>query len=77
MKLALVVDRIEGAMAVLASPDLTFDWPLALLPPDIAEGAVLHFTIERDPETEGVKRDELAARLARLTGGDPGGDFSL
>ncbi|MDE2980280.1 MAG: DUF3006 domain-containing protein [Gemmatimonadota bacterium] len=89
-----VVDRINGAVAVLVrdgdvqcDDTRRRDIPVALLPEDIREGAVL-----RVPETDGVpdweaarvdeelrraRIQEAEAALERLRRRDPGGDIAL
>ncbi|MCB9535829.1 MAG: DUF3006 domain-containing protein [Myxococcales bacterium] len=76
---AVVVDRIEGPFAVLlpVDGDGPFDVPLALLPPDVAEGQVLEAQWKRRPDLEAALRAEVGDRLKRLTADDDGGDFDL
>ena len=73
----LVVDRIEGDVAVLTDGTYIVDLPLAWLPDDVAEGWHLRVELTRDPIAEAAARDETAARIRHLSRDDDGGDFSL
>lgn len=73
----LVVDRIEGDVAVLTDGAQTADVPLAWLPPGATEGWHLRFDLTRDAEAEQRAREDMAARIGRLSKDDDGGDFSL
>ena len=73
----VVVDRVEGEVAVLEFEGGTGEVPLALLPPGASEGWVLRWLVERDPDAEGERTRESANRMARLSADDDGGDFSL
>lgn len=72
MKLTATVDRIEEQYAVLlvGEPPASINWPVALLPEPVQEGDVLTVEWQHDrAETEKV-RDEAAALLAELLGGE-------
>ena len=73
----VVVDRVEGEVAVLEFEGRTGEVPLALLPPGASEGWVLRWLVERDPDAEASRLAESASRLAHLSADDDGGDFSL
>jgi hypothetical protein len=63
-----VVDRIEGAVAVLVpngGASQPFELPLALLPP-VQEGAVLAFTVADDPAATAARAREVADLIAEL-----------
>lgn len=71
MTVDVVIDRIEGQMAVLEVNGSTVDWPLAALPAGAAEGQRMQFAIS------GVEGSDLAAaeaRLERLRASGPQGD---
>jgi len=72
-----VVDRIEGAFAVIAADGFedTFDVPLAALPAGVAEGDILLLGV--DPQATEVRRQRITDRISALSEGDDGGDFSL
>lgn len=83
-----VVDRIEGAYAIVESDaGATFDVPLAVLGRHAREGAVLRVPgpaespawelATRDLVEEGARRERAAARLRALRDGDSGGDVVL
>lgn len=70
---SVVVDRIEGEIAVLEVGGATVDWPRAALPAGIAEGSRMSFAIS------GVSPDadleaEAKARLERLRARGPQSD---
>lgn len=65
----IVVDRIEGSVAVLEVGNEYVNFPVAALPKGAGEGAVLAFTL-----SGGGELDEATARLNRLKKRDPGGD---
>lgn len=46
----LVIDRIEGKMAVVEIDGMTMDWPVSLLPESAREGQV--FALRLDPVEE-------------------------
>ncbi len=60
----IVIDRIEGARAILEISGQTFDIPLALLPSGAKEGDVLRLILDAAATTDAVS--EAEARLARL-----------
>lgn len=64
MTVEVVVDRIEGELAVLEVAGATFDWPLAALPPETREGDRLSVTfapIPADTTAAQERLDRLAA----------------
>lgn len=73
----LVVDRIEGGVAVLTDGAQTVDVPLAWLPAGVAEGWHLAVEFTRDPAAEAARRADIEARRQRLLAGDDGGDIDL
>lgn len=59
----LILDRYEGALAVLVDEEgTTFDVPAAWLPPTTSEGDGVHLTSVPVDDL----REETEARLARL-----------
>ena len=69
----IVVDRIEGQMAVVQVAGVFVDVPVELLPEGTSEGAVLSFRIESPAEPT-----VSAARLRRMQAeGGVGDDFSF
>ena len=84
-----VVDRIEGTLAALeADGGGTVDVPLAELPGDVQEGAVLSVPVSqagvpdwrgatRDRDEERRRRDEAKRILEELKKRDRGGDVVL
>jgi hypothetical protein len=61
----VVIDRVEGAFAVLEVAGTTVDWPIAALPAGAAEGQSfdLTFTPIASPLSDAQARlDRLAAR---------------
>lgn len=70
----IVVDRIEGDMAVLSIGNDTYDIPLVALPEGISEGQSVRFELDAD----GPSRQRVADRLARLQAkANISDDFSL
>ena len=67
MTVRVVVDRIEGSMAVLEVGGDTVDWPLSALPGTVREGAVFQVTFA--PADTGAQ-----ARLDRMEAKGPKGD---
>lgn len=55
-----IVDRIEGDLAVVLFNELTFEVPVAALPPGLVEGSRLTLGVEA-PDTQAA-----AERMARL-----------
>jgi hypothetical protein len=70
----IVVDRIEGSMAVVEIDGRTLDVPLTELPEGVKEGDRLAFTLLGPADTRAAED-----RLARLKAGTPQGpgDFEL
>ncbi len=60
----IVVDRIEGGVAVLEIDGRTYDIPAAALPEGASEGSVLR--LELDPDAQAHIEEETKARLERL-----------
>ncbi len=63
-----VVDRIEGAAAVLLLGDeeIKLDIPLKLLPQGTREGSLLQVDFKLDREAEDKQRERIAGKLERL-----------
>ncbi|MCK6504658.1 DUF3006 domain-containing protein [Myxococcota bacterium] len=59
----IVVDRVEGDLAVLDVGGQAVELPVAALPPGAGEGSVLAFVIQDDA----ALRAQAQARLDRLT----------
>jgi type II secretory ATPase GspE/PulE/Tfp pilus assembly ATPase PilB-like protein len=75
----IIIDRIEGDLAVLEIEGDTYHLPVSALPEGAGEGAVLR--LQLDPQArESIERDN-AARLERLKNRGPklgkGGILSL
>jgi hypothetical protein len=65
--LRAVVDRIEGAVAVLLVGEReTLQLPVEELPPGTREGAVLTLLLRADPEATCDALESTRARIARL-----------
>jgi len=60
----IVVDRIEGDLAVLEADGQLLDFPFSALPEGTREGDILLISIDRDHTRSRTERAE--ARLARL-----------
>jgi hypothetical protein len=73
----IVIDRIEGEIAVLEIAGATYEIPTSALPEGAAEGAVLR--LELDPQSQAEILDEANARHERLKkrGPRPGGTLVL
>lgn len=83
----LVVDRIEGAVAVLEGDDGTLDVPASWLPSGAREGSVLRVDLDRDadasrlvltldPEARAAREAELRELRDSIPEG-PDGDIAL
>ena len=72
-----IVDRIEGAFAVISAHGLedTFDVPLAALPAGVQEGDVL--LLGADPQATEARRQRVTDRIRALSESDDGGDIVL
>jgi hypothetical protein len=68
----IVIDRIEGEVAVVELAGSTVDVPLSELPPGVKEGDRLGFVLLAP-----APDDDAAARLARLRAGTPQGPGSF
>ncbi len=73
MTVEAVVDRVEGALAVLEVAGTQVDWPLNALPPGTVEGTTLRFTIDATEASQSALAD-AEARLERLRSKGPSGD---
>ncbi len=62
----LVVDRIEGDVAVVEVAGRLVDWPLEALPPDVVEGSVLSAVLTLQ-ESDLSSARARAERLTRRT----------
>jgi hypothetical protein len=70
----IVVDRIEGDIAVVELAGTTVDVPVALLPAGAGEGSVLTFSLA----AAGTDASQTAARLAKLQAkSNIGDDFTF
>ena len=75
---ALVVDRIEGDLAVVQSADgASYTISVGLLPDGAREGSWLRMQLELDPEGTRAASERVAALRAELIEEDDGGDFAL
>ena len=70
MSVRIVVDRIEGAFAVLEVGGTTVDWPLATLPEGVTEGSTLTAVFSLEETSD----DAATARLERLRKRGPAGN---
>jgi hypothetical protein len=73
----IVIDRIEGELAVLEIAGASYDIPVSALPAGATEGSVLR--LELDPDAQGDIEEQARARLERLKkrGPKPGGTLVL
>jgi hypothetical protein len=73
----IVLDRIEGDLAVLEVDGATYHLPASALPEGCSEGCVLEFVV--DANAERTRKAEAEARLERLKkrGPEPGGTLVL
>ncbi|KKQ60440.1 MAG: hypothetical protein US81_C0021G0009 [Parcubacteria group bacterium GW2011_GWE2_38_18] len=62
MEIILIIDRIEGEMAVLKAEGFTINWPINKLPKEVREGQALNFQIATKEEAE-MKNKKLAKDL--------------
>lgn len=53
----IVVDRLEGEIAVLEVDGQLLDWPAAALPAGAREGSVLVLTVQEDPPPPRPRED--------------------
>lgn len=65
----IVIDRIEGDIAVLVLGEHRVELPLAALPAGAHEGAVLRLVLDESEEARILAENE--ARLARLRARSP------
>lgn len=83
----MIVDRIEGSIAVVELEDGTVDLPTAWLPAGAAEGSVLSLEVERHVDTSRVTitldsaatadRTDAMRRLRDSIEEGPSGDITL
>ncbi len=71
----MVVDRIDGELAVVVAGSATFTLPVVLLPEGTREGDVL--VLSRDDAATAARKDDAAARLERLRKRTPQGPDSI
>ncbi len=73
----IVLDRIEGQIAVLEVDGATYELPASVLPAGATEGCVLELALDAD--ATGSRESEAKARLERLKkrGPKPGGPLVL
>ncbi|HEY3315544.1 MAG TPA: DUF3006 domain-containing protein [Bacillota bacterium] len=64
----VIVDRIEGELAVLEWGDSTVELPAAELPAGAREGSVLTVRLELDEDETARRRREAEATIKRLRG---------
>lgn len=75
---SLVVDRIEGDLAVLESPQgVSYTLSVGLLPEGATEGTWLRVNLELDPEETQLARERVSRMRAELVVEDDGEDFAL
>lgn len=70
MKLKVIVDRIEGAVAVLISCEdesVQVNVPVPLLPHGCREGDILTLRIERDRAATEAAQERVSGLLEKLT----------
>lgn len=65
----IVIDRIEGDVAVLEVDGRSVDFPTSALPEGAVEGSVLQLGL--DPDAQRDIQDENQARLERLKKRNP------
>jgi hypothetical protein len=65
----IIIDRIEGGMAVLLCDGQRVDLPVTVLPAGAQEGAVLRLELDASAEARTLAENE--ARLARLRARSP------
>ncbi len=65
----IVVDRIEGAMAILEIDGSSYEFPASALPSGAGEGAVLQLSL--DPSAGDQRATDARARLERLKRASP------
>ena len=70
MKLKVIVDRIEGAVAVLISCEdesVQVNVPVPLLPSGCREGDILTIRIERDRAATKAAQERVSGLVEKLT----------
>ncbi len=77
VEVALYVDRIEGALAVLTGAGHTLHLPLVLLPSGAREGSHLRMALTLDPDAAADEQARIEGKSLKLRGGDDGGDLGL
>ena len=53
----VVVDRIEGSIAVIEVAGTTVDWPVSALPVGVSEGSTLVISVKPPSSTETASSD--------------------
>mgnify|MGYP001558425594 CR=1 FL=1 len=71
----IVLDRVEGARAVLVVQGERIEWPLCALPPGAREGDI--FALVRDDGATKSQKEDAEARLARLRARGPQGPDTI
>ena len=75
---SLVIDRIEGDVAVLEATDgASYTLSVGLLPEGSREGSWLRMHLELDPDGTQAASDRVSALRADLVVEDDGEDFAL
>jgi hypothetical protein len=70
VKLKVIVDRIEGAVAELISCEdesVQVNVPVPLLPPGCREGDILTLRIERDRAATKAAQEQVSGLIEKLT----------
>lgn len=73
MTVTVVIDRIEGAFAVLEVGGRTVDWPVEALPEGAREGSRWTCVFTAAPATP-TALERAEARIRRLDAAGPAGD---
>ena len=71
------IDRFEDDVAVLVHAGRSFNFPRSLLPTTAREGDTLRLELSVDEAATAEARAATAAKRAKLSKDDDGGDFSL
>src|SRR5438552_18958289 len=70
LNMKVIIDRIEGSIAVLAASDndeISFNLPLAYLPSGVKAGDHLDLTFTVDPESRKAAEERVKKLLGDLT----------
>ena len=73
MSPSLIIDRIEGDIAIIECGEHTFEVPVSALPEGAQEGSQLSFSLLSSPESDADQ--EANDRLERLKARDSGDDI--